>query len=207
MSAGTLNVTKRENFGKNANHRLRASGNIPAIIYSHGTSNAVSVNSKEFSLLFKGAISESKLLVLKYDSGEEVQVFVKDYQRHPVSDIVRHLDFYKITAGEKIHTTISLEFVGNAIGVKKGGVFESIERVIEVEVLPADLVEKLTVDISNVDINEAIHVRDLKGPASMTFMADADHVLGHVVHIRDNVVEPEEKEGGDTAAVATTPSV
>lgn len=193
MNSVTLKVNKRDAFGKNENNRLRMSGNIPAVIYSHGTSTPVAVNAKEFSGVFKGAISESVLLNLTTESGETTQVFVKDYQRHPVTDAVIHLDFYKVTAGEKIHTTIPLEFVGNAIGVKKGGVFEAIERVVEVDVLPKDLVEKITFDITNVDINEAVYVKDLKGPASMTFKADPEHVLGHVVHLRENVETSEEK--------------
>lgn len=201
MSSATLKVTKRDDFGKNANHRLRSGGYIPAVIYSHGQSSTVSVNAKDFSGVFKGKISESVLLNLAYDSGESVQVFVKDYQRHPVTDNVLHLDFYKVTAGEKIHTTISLEFVGSSIGVKKGGVFEQIERIIEVEVLPKDLIERLSVDISGLDMNESIHVKDLKGPASMVFKADPEHVLGHVVPLRENADEEAKKD--ETAAEPT----
>jgi len=192
MTALNLAAEKRTETGKNACSRLRRAGKIPAVVYSHGTAEAVQVDSKAFKMLFKGRISESVLFDLNFKSGEPVKVYVKDYVKHPVSEEVMHLDFYRITFGEKIHTKVSVEFVGSSIGQRKGGVFEQLEREIEIHVLPRELPEKITIDIANLDIDQSIRVKDIKGPASMTVAGDPEHVIAHVIAAR--------VEEGDTAS-------
>lgn len=191
MGTLMLKAEKRAVTGKNNNRRLRVNGMTPAIMYSHGTAETLSVNTKEFGTLFKGHISESVILTLSLD-GTEHDAIVKDYQCNPISGEVIHLDFFKVTAGEKIHTIIPLEFVGSSVGVKKGGVFEPVEREVEVEVLPRELPEKIVVDVTNLEIGESVHISDLKVPESMTFKQDADHVLAHVIIARSAAADEEE---------------
>ncbi|MDA3899857.1 MAG: 50S ribosomal protein L25 [Spirochaetes bacterium] len=193
MGSLVLKAEKRSETGKNINRRLRASGMIPAVVYSHGVGESISVCQKEFTGLFKGHISESVILTLMID-GKEQDAYIKDYQKHPVTDQMIHLDFFKVTDGEKIHTFVALEFVGSPAGVKKGGVFEPIEREIEVEVLPRDLLEKIVVDVTKLEIGESVHISDLKVPDSMSFKQDASHSLAHVVTLRTSDDEEPEEE-------------
>jgi len=188
-----LKAEKRAVTGKNNNRRLRVNGMIPAIMYSHGEAETLSVNAKEFGSVFKGHISESVILTLSVD-GKDHETIVKDYQRNPISGDLIHLDFYKVTAGEKIHTIIPIEFTGSAVGVKKGGVFEPVEREVEVEVLPRELPEKIVVDVTNLEIGESVHISDLKVPESMTFKQDADHVLAHVIIARSAAADEDEED-------------
>ncbi len=194
MVSQTLEAVKRIETGKNNCRRLRANGMIPAVLYSHGESQTIAVNAKSFGRIFKGHISESIILKLAVEGLDDCEVFVKDYHRNPINDFVEHLDLFKITAGEKIHTTVSLEYVGSPIGVKKGGAFEPIERELAVEVLPKDLPEKLVIDISKLEIHDSVKVGDIDAPKSMSFNYDNDHILAHVVPIRLAEAEAEGEE-------------
>jgi len=123
--ARNLTAQTRTETGKNSNNRLREKGMIPVVMYSHGTSEMLQVNKREFGSVFGKRISESVIVDLDVTGKEKCHVFVKDFQCDPVTDEVIHLDFYKITAGEKIKTTVPVEFKGNPIGVRaSGGVFE-----------------------------------------------------------------------------------
>lgn len=176
-----LAAEKRTEFGKNSTYRLRSKGVLPAVVYSHGETQNIQFDTKAFGNLFSGRISESVIFELNVAGEEPQDVYVKDYQLDPLTDAIKHVDLFKVTKGEKIHTTIKIEAEGSPVGAKKGGVFELLEREIQVEVLPKDLKEILTIDVSELDINEAIHVKDLKAPESMTFLADEDQVVAHVI--------------------------
>ncbi|MBN1499737.1 MAG: 50S ribosomal protein L25 [Spirochaetes bacterium] len=178
-----LAAEKRTLVGKNNNNRLRNSGMIPAVVYSHGKSENIQVLQKSFNELFKGHISESQIIQIDLQ-GESLDVFVKDYQKNPVTDAIEHLDFFKVTKGETIRTKIELHTVGVAPGVKAGGIFELLERELSIEILPRDLKPTLDVDISGLQIGDSLHIKDLKGPESMVFLADPDHVVAHCIGAR-----------------------
>ncbi len=179
----SLVAEKRTLVGKNNNNRLRSAGKIPAVVYSHGKAESIQISLKSFNELFKGHISESKIFQIDLQ-GESLDVYVKDYQRNPVTDVVEHLDFFKVTKGEKIKTKIEICAVGAAKGVKMGGVFELLERELLVEVLPKDLLPVLEINVVDLEIGDSIHIRDIKGPESMVFLADPDHVVAHCIGAR-----------------------
>ncbi|HNX60269.1 MAG TPA: 50S ribosomal protein L25, partial [Spirochaetota bacterium] len=130
--ARNLSAQARTETGKNSNNRLRAAGFIPAVMYSHGTAENIQINKKEFGSVFGKKISASVIIDLDVAGKGKSHVFVKEYQVDPVSDEVVHLDFYKITEGEKIRTSVPLIIVGTAAGARLGGVFEVIDRVLHV---------------------------------------------------------------------------
>jgi large subunit ribosomal protein L25 len=168
--------------GKNVSGRLRVSGYIPAVMYAHGKSDPVKVKAKDFYALFRGHISESVIIDLSIAGEKEPhQVFVKDYQRDPITDLIVHLDFYKITAGEKIHTMVPVEVTGYAVGMKKGGVVTLVEKELEVRVLPRELPEKIVIDVTKLDIGESVRIKDIKIADSLTFSFDPEHIIVHVV--------------------------
>ena len=181
MQAKVLEAELRTETGKNASRRLRSKGLIPAVIYSHGKAEDIQIDSKEFSKLFKGRISESVLFNLKISNKEEQMAFVKDIQFDSVTDSVVHLDLYKVTKGEKIHTHLSLEIVGTPKGIKLGGQLEIHDRTIDVECLPTDLPEKFTVDVSELSLNEAIYAKDLKLGDAIKLTSNRDAVIA-IVH-------------------------
>jgi large subunit ribosomal protein L25 len=179
MEAHVLPVETRNQTGKNANHKIRAQGYIPAVLYSHGESQSIMVQKKNFFKIFKGHISENVLidLEIKDASGSPVKAFVKDYQRHPITDEILHVDFFRVTMTEAISTNVPVEIVGTPIGVKQGGILEIIEREIEVECLPSDLPEKITIDVTNLAIGQSIHVKDIAAPKGVTILSTPDTVV------------------------------
>ncbi|HOS38778.1 MAG TPA: 50S ribosomal protein L25 [Spirochaetota bacterium] len=180
MKAHDLTVTLRTETGKNECNRLRAAGFIPGVVYSHGGSEAVKVNKKDFMGLFKGHISESVLInitVANKPADNAFKVFVKDYQLDPVTDIIKHVDFYKITAGEKIHTHVPVELTGSAEGERMGGVVEFLERELEIECLPDEMPEKIVIDITTLGIGKSIQQKDVPTSGSLKILGDAHRVI------------------------------
>ena len=116
-------------------------------------------------------------LEIKDASGSPVKAFVKDYQRHPITDEILHVDFFRVTMTEAISTNVPVEIVGTPIGVKQGGILEIIEREIEVECLPSDLPEKITIDVTNLAIGQSIHVKDIAAPKGVTILSTPDTVV------------------------------
>ena len=196
---------RSEQKGKNQTYRLRQSGFIPAVLYSHGETEDLKISKAEFFKLFKGHISESVIFDInisdkKKDS--EHMAYVKDYQKHPVTEEILHIDFFKVTKGEKITTTVSLKIIGNAIGVKNGGILEIAEREITIECLPKDLPESIDIEITHLDVGDSIHANELNIGEEIKVLTNPDSVIVGVVipkAVVEEVPEDELLEGEEAA--------
>ncbi|RME91604.1 MAG: 50S ribosomal protein L25 [Candidatus Hydrogenedentota bacterium] len=160
---------------------IRKQGLIPAVVYNHGQTQEISVSRKELHRIFSHGVSESTLIEMNL-SGKTETVFVKEFQVHPVSEEILHVDFYRVTYGEKIRTHIPLHLVGKAIGVVEGGVLETFLHEVEVEILPKDLMPAIEVDVTNLKIGDALHVDDLKLPESAKVLTEGNPIICHVSH-------------------------
>ncbi len=204
MKTHKLTAQIRKETGKNACSRLRRNGFIPAIIYTHGKSEAVQVPKREFGKLFKGNISESVVIDLEVSGGSsepEQKVIVKDYQLNPVTDEVVHLDFYKVDLSQKLQTVVPVMTTGTSKGERMGGMLDVVERELQIEALPGDLPEKIEIDVTNLDLGHSIHVKDLPVSGSLRFLADADRVVVTVL-IPKAVKEEEVAEAAPAEAEA-----
>ncbi len=202
MATRNLTAETRKENGKAENGRLRKTGSIPCVLNWHGKSENIKLKEKDFLSIFKGgSISESVLIDLDVKGSEKCQVFVKDFQSHPVTDEILHVDFYKITAGEKIHTIVPVELKGFAVGQKKGGIVSIVEHQLSVHILPAELPEKFEIDVTNLDVNDAVRIKDIKAPASAVFAFDPEHIVVHVVLPKQE--QEESAEGAATSAEGT----
>lgn len=201
MQTNVLNAEIRTEKGKNASHRLRKEGYIPAVLYSHGISETLKIQEKDLFNLFKGKISESILIDLNITNKEgdsSHKAFVKDYQRDVITEKILHLDFYKIKMDEKVQTSVPIEIVGTSPGVKMGGILEVMLREIDIKCLPMELPEKIPIDITNLTIGSSFYIKDLNLSSSIEIMNDPDRVMISVlspqkVEIEEEVVEPEEE--------------
>lgn len=196
MSEKILNAELRTEKGKNSNRKLRDKGFIPAVIYSHGEAESLKISEKDFTNLFKGHISESiifNLNITNKKEDSELMAFVKNYQLNAITDKVIHLDLFKVTKGEKIHTVVPLEIIGSAAGVRVGGILEISEREVEVECLPKDLPEKLVVDVSELEIGQYIHAKDIDHEDSVKLLSNPDSVIA-AVHTPKAIEEEEAEE-------------
>jgi large subunit ribosomal protein L25 len=185
---------EKRNIGEKA-ALIRQQGMIPAVLYNHGNTELLKVNEKNILKIFKAGVSESTLLDIDV-GGKKEKSFIKDYQVDPVTNQILHMDFFRITAGEKIKTHIPIHLEGKSIGEKEGGVLEIFLHDIELEILPKDLVAAINVDISNVKIGEGIHVNELPLPPGARILVEGNPIVFHIAIPAKPVAE-------DTAAVET----
>jgi large subunit ribosomal protein L25 len=194
MEAKTLNVQAREGRKKGMAGRLRASGKIPAIIYGHTQPTAITVDAREFRTAFK-RITENTIVQLLMPEGTH-EVLVKDYQRDNLTGEILHIDFYEFEKGKALRTRVPVRLTGNPAGVKEGGILEIILRELEVECLPKDLPEEIVLDISELALDRALHVRDLSLSEGVRSIVPADQVVCLVAHRKaEEEVAPAAVEG------------
>ncbi len=199
MEKATLKAQKRD--GKTSGKNLLRAGIIPAVIYNHGKSESIQVLEKDTRKLFAHGISESRLIDLDID-GKIEQVFVKDYQTHPVSEMLQHLDFYRVSQDEKLRTRIAVHIEGKAEGVKSGGVLEIFLTEVPYETYPRFLTDFLTIDVSHLNIGDSIHVSDVKLPQDSRILMDPQTVICHVTH----AAKEEEAAAPGAAPAAAAPA-
>lgn len=200
----TLKAEKRDGRGKNEARRLRASGRIPAVVYGSDKGKAieVAVDPKVLLRILHSESGVNTLIGLQLDGGEN-RVLVKEYQLDPIDHKLLHADFYQVKMDRAITVTVPIVLKGEAKGVKQqAGIVDFVNREIEIEVLPGDIPENITVDISELMLHEGIRVRDLKMEgAKWTAISDADTMIAHVV-----MPKAEEPEPTAEAAAAAAPA-
>jgi large subunit ribosomal protein L25 len=194
MEAKKLNVEARQGGGKGVAGRLRSTGKIPAIIYGHTTPTSITVDAREFRNAFK-RITENTIVELHMPEGVH-EVLVKDYQKDNLTGQILHVDFYEFEKGKALRTRVPIRLVGNPIGVKEGGILESLLHTLEVECLPKDLPEVIELDINELALDRAMHVRDLTLPENVKAMQTPDQVVCLVAHRKaEEEVAPAVVEG------------
>ncbi len=194
MEAKKLNVESRQGGGKSVAGRLRRDGKIPAVIYGHTSPTAIAVDAREFRNAFK-RITENTIVELHMPEGVH-EVLVKDYQRDNLTGQILHVDFYEFEKGKALRTRVPIRLTGNPVGVKEGGILESQLRELDVECLPKDLPEEIVLDISELALDRAIHVRDLTLPPGVKVMVAEDQVVCLVAHRKaEEEVAPAAVEG------------
>lgn len=204
MEEKVINAEVRTETGKNVNRRLRDNGFIPAVLYSHGEAEVLSIGRKDFNSLFHNQISESVIFGLNIKGGKDsdTQAFVKEYQVDPVSGEIIHLDLFKVTKGEKIHTIVPIELSGTPAGIKAGGQLDIGDREINIVCLPKDLPEKIVVDVSGMNIDDTIHAGDLELAEGIILESNEDALICSVIPTRIVEIEPEAGEEEDVEAAA-----
>lgn len=173
MEQRTLSAKLRTATGKGVAKALRKAARLPAVM-NDGTGKAVllDIDAKEFNKLFQ-SITESTLVSVMVDGTEHVS-FVKDVQYDIISDTIRHVDFYQVEPGKVLRTKIRIKITGSPEGVRLGGVLEYGINEIDVECLPKNLPERVVLDVSDLQLNHSLHVRDLKLPESVKVHTDGE---------------------------------
>lgn len=200
-----LSAQTRLNVGRSAVNKIKSEGNVPAVIYGGKEApQSLQVNRREISTLLSHAVGENILVDLEInDNGKTTSrlALIQEVQHNPLGGAVLHVDFHAVSQNEALHANIPVEATGEAIGVKSyGGLLEQSIRSLEVSCLPKDLPELITVDVSNLNIGDSIHVKDIVLPAGVTALADADLTVFLVA-------APTVEEEKPAAAAAAGPEV
>jgi large subunit ribosomal protein L25 len=168
----TLKVSAREIFGSRATRRLRRDGMVPGVVYGQGgEARPFQVPARELRVVLGQG---QALLDLELDGGKAVPVVIKEQQHHPVRGDVLHLDCLEVRLDEEIQAEVAVELEGadQAPGVREGGVLEHVTREITVEALPTEIPEQITVDVSEMEINDTINLAAVTLPSGVKLMAD-----------------------------------
>ncbi len=182
--------------GKGASRRLRHEGKVPAIIYGgKGEPQPITVNHNELSKHLKIEAFYSHILTVKIGDATE-QAVLKDLHRHPVRNEIMHMDLQRVLADQLLRMHVPLHFKGAEVapGIKTGGgIIEHHMIQVEVECLPKDLPEFLEVDLSALNVNEAVHMSQLKLPEHVTLveLKHGNDASVAAVHLPRAAVEPE----------------
>jgi large subunit ribosomal protein L25 len=183
MASATLEATTRESRGKNEARRLRAAGRIPAVLYG-GADGAValSVDPKVLSRILHSESGVNSIISLDVQGQGVTQVLVKEFLLEPIKHSMLHADFYRLQMDKAITVTVSIVLKGEPKGVKiQGGVVDFPGREVEVECLPGDIPENLTVEISELMIGQGVRLKDLATGAKWTPVSDPDTLIVHVI--------------------------
>jgi large subunit ribosomal protein L25 len=184
MAIVVLKSARREGVGKGVARRLREAGNVPAVYYGRGEEPvALSVHGKELEAILHGGAGSNVIVDLKVegDAAADRKALLREIQRHPVRGNILHVDLQHISLSEKITVEVPIVLLGTPIGVKDGGgILEHLLREVEVECLPTDIPDKLTVDVSHLNIGDSVHVSDLAGD-KVTVKTEAERTVASVV--------------------------
>jgi len=207
-----VNVELRDDLGKGASRRLRRlEDKIPGIVYGGNK------KPQPLSLVHKDVIKHledeafySHILTLKAGSKTE-QVILKDLQRHPFKPKITHMDFMRVTATQKFNTSVPLHYINEDIcpGVKEGGVVNHSYTTVEISCLPKNLPEFIEVDMAEVEMDQILHLSDIKLPKGveiieLTHGADHDQAIATIHKARAAVSSDADSEGGDSETEEAT---
>jgi large subunit ribosomal protein L25 len=207
MSQVVFEARKRVGAGSSDARRVRRAGRIPAVIYGRsGSAVTIDLNALEFSTGVKG-ISGSTIVKVDVD-GNAVDAFVKDTQRNILNGQILHVDFYEVETDKLLRARVPVHVTGNPIGVRNGGIFESPLHDIEVESLPRNLPERINVDVSALDVNQSIHVRDLALGDGVRLISGGDQVVALVKFAKaeEAAATVEEAAAGAAEAASKEPA-
>ena len=205
----TLQAEKRDGRGKNEARRLRASGRIPAVVYGAEKDKAVpiAVDPKVLLRILHSESGVNTLIGLQLDTGD-TRVLVKEYQLDPIDHKLLHVDFSQVAMDRALTVTVPIVLKGEAKGVKQqGGIVDFVNREIEIEVLPGDIPENISVDVSELMMHEGIRVRDLNMEgAKWTAISEPDTMIVHVVPPKAEEPEPTAEAAVAAAATPAAPA-
>jgi large subunit ribosomal protein L25 len=171
----TISATARAETGKGVARKLRAAGEIPAVIYGHKrAAQSITVPARDLDRLLARISAANTVVELSID-GTTSRTLIREIQRHPFKRQLLHVDFQELVAGETVTVKIPLVLVGTSDGVRTGGgVLDQVLYSLEIECDPASMPNHIDVDVTNVGVGESVHVRDLVLPQGITVLDDAD---------------------------------
>jgi len=201
MSEYKLAAENRSEAGKGAARRLRASGRVPAVLYGHGAKpEHLSVDARQFGQALRTDAGVNVLIELQVGRQRHLAL-AKEIQRHPVRGNLIHVDFIQVRRGEKVHVQVPVHLVGEAPGVREGGIADQDLYQVNVEAEVTAVPEAVEADVSGLGIGDVLRVADLKAPDGAVILDDAEaSVVSVVAPTVEAEPEVEELAEGEEAA-------
>ena len=209
MKSITINGSQRESVGKSSTKALRNAGKVPCVVY--GGEKPVHFSADEISFSKLVYTPNAHTVIISLDGKEEINAVIQDIQFHPVSEKILHIDFFQLFENKEINMTIPVKFSGNAPGVRlEGGLLFKNKRKLYVKALPKNLPDFISVDISNLHLNDKVTIQELLND-NYSFVHPENMVVCQVKMSRASLsltteVEGEEGEEGEEGDVGAEKS-
>ncbi len=183
-------------FNKNAARRVRAAGNIPAILYGAGhESIAIEVDPKQILRILHSESGHNTIFDVAIEGHGPVKAMIVDWQYEPIKDSLLHIDLKRIALDKLMRVHVPVRLVGTAVGVKtQGGILDQVLREVEVECLPTAIPQHIDVDVTDLGLHQLLRVADLPHASGLRFVTAEDAAVAHVISIRAEA-EPAPVEG------------
>lgn len=193
-------------FNKNHARRVRVSGLIPAVVYGAGQpSVAVTVDPKVITRILHSDAGHNTIFDLTVEGAGAAKGMIVDWQNEPIKGKLLHIDIKRVAMDKMMRVTVPVQLVGTATGVKtQGGVMSQVLHEVEIECLPGDIPSHIDVDVSNLEINGAVHISDLPHSTKIKFLGEETAVVAHVTMVKEEVTED---VAATAAATPTEPEV
>jgi large subunit ribosomal protein L25 len=198
-----VEASNRETRGKNEARRLRLTGKVPAVLYGgKGEALTLSVNAKQVGAILRSESGHNTLFQVDL-GGKHEPAILKDWLVDPVTGRLLHVDLLRIAMDVRMRVKIPVHTFGDPSGVKvQGGVFEIVEREVEIECLPGDIPAEFRADVSGLALNQALRAGEIPMDAEkIKLITDKDRVIAHVVTLK-----VEEEKPAEAAAEGATPA-
>lgn len=180
MSELTIEVTKREQLGKNANRRLRASGQIPAVVYGGGLDPLpIAVSTRKVEELLRTEGGEHAVFQLQLAGTDKSRhAMIREIVHEATTRRIEHIDFQRVMMDQKVRVLVSLHLTHEAEGAKAhGGLLDFVMREVHVEVLPSRIPAHIDIDVSTLKLGEHLEAGDLQMPDGVTLSEDPHRVI------------------------------
>jgi len=182
----------RKDRGKNDARRLRAAGRVPLIVYGGGAETvAASASIKDLAAILRSDSGQNTVFSLDVADADKSDVMFHDRQIDPLKGRLVHVDLRRLTKGEKIEVTVPIHLIGEAIGLKEeGAILNQQLREIKVLCEPSKIPEFLEIDVENLEMNESVHVSDLKVGEGIEIHETPETVVASIVLVKEEDLEP-----------------
>ncbi len=207
MANASLSAELGRATGSAASRRLRSDDKIPGVLYGHGMAPiSLSVARRDLRSALSGPAGVNTIIDLNV-GGATYPTIVKELQRHPVRRTVSHIDFQQISMTEEIVVSVPINLSGTAKAVvAEGGLVDAAVDSIEVRTTPSSMPNEIVVDITNMTVNDVIHLRDIALPAGVTAVGDPDLVVVTVLTTRAESPAAAASAEGAAPAAGAAPS-
>lgn len=189
-------VSIRDERGKNAARRLRTRGKVPGVVYGLGQDVvSVAVDTKKMTTLLKSPAGHNQILNLTIGA-EGSPAMAVAWQIDPVKGSLLHVDMLRVDLTKKVHARVPVVALGVALGVKEqAGLLEIVSREIEIDCMPLEVPSAIEIDITELNIGDAIRVSDLPEADAYVYLSRPERVIVHVVAPKVEQEETTEEEG------------
>lgn len=203
MQQAKLEVQQRDTFGKQSARALRRAGDVPAVLYGRKQGTvAIQINARTFKQFLR-TYGENVIINMEVTAGNPETVIIKDIQRDSVEkQVLLHADFIRISLDEPVTSAVPLVLVGTPPGIQAGGVLEFPRRQLMLRCFPTQMPNEISVDVSQLEIGDFIHVGDLSLDEEIEVLEEAQRIIATVSQPRVQAEKTETEDGEGTGEEA-----